>query len=1085
MSSCLRIATVVLALLFAGSAQAQNAGWLGADTRDVTKAESDQLGWDSPHGAKVTNTPAPGSPAEKAGIRNGDIILSIDRTVIDNSADVTAYLVGKQPGTELRLQILSGGRERRVTATLATRPGQQVGAQVVNNNEIPYLMLDTGGHMAVVKGIAFTPDGSQLVTASEDKQVRVWDWRSGKTLRIIRGNVGPATEGQIYGMALSPNARWLATGGWMSIPGEPGHMARLYDFSTGKLVNLLKGHGSIVNTLAFSPDSRRLITGASDNAAILWDADTQRLQHRLVGHTDIIHAVGFTPDGARAITGSNDTTLRLWNVSDGRMLAEMRGHKGKIWNAIGVRQSDGMIASADHEGEIRLWDGRTGAFIKTLAHHRNSVGHVSFTKDGRYVVAGTGYQAMAGNFDVRVWEVANGKEVVNYKQHRDVVVASMLAPDGAVVATGGGDKYQIQVWDPRTGETKHTLVGTGSIGWSVGFSPDGRRLAWGSTFNQKHTNERGPLEYQLQLPDSKQSLGRPERISEDVGRTFLRARWSQGNHSLDSRRGGPFNFYALLDVKKDGQTVATIERGAGDGYDHRSYTFAPDGKSIISGGSNGFFHAFDLQGKKIGDFIGHEGVVWAVATSPDGRYLVSGGGDQTIRLWNLQTRELIVNLYTGIDGEWVMWTPQGYYMGSPGSDKIVGWQINKGAENAADYVGADQLRTHLNRPDIVEKAIILASAERAIRDSHGTTFKLVDLLARPVPKFRIVSPAAGTSLRSGRAEVKIDVEAVRDPIKVIRVQVNGRQVDEITPEMGSGGFAAGLRTLDVPLGKGRNDIRITLSNDIGDKAETTTLNLDGEGALDQRGTLYILAIGVDQYPKLGQTCGATGNGTCDLRYSGADARKWVEAAERRLGPAHSKVVKRMLINGANWTELPTANNILDAIDLLKQAKETDTVMLFIAGHGFNDGPSYRFLATDAERVGDGFRGATVVPWQVIQEAVESAKGRRVLFIDTCHSGNAYNQKLGNASYHANIIAYTAARFDQEAMEDSTLGHGLFTYAVVEGLEGKGTAKRELSTKELAEYVVKRVDELAKSLRGEQEPQYYKGRDAQDYVLARW
>jgi uncharacterized caspase-like protein len=71
------------------------------------------------------------------------------------------------------------------------------------------------------------------------------------------------------------------------------------------------------------------------------------------------------------------------------------------------------------------------------------------------------------------------------------------------------------------------------------------------------------------------------------------------------------------------------------------------------------------------------------------------------------------------------------------------------------------------------------------------------------------------------------------------------------------------------------------------------------------------------------------------------------------------------------------------------------------------------------------------------------------------------------------------------MEDSNLGHGLFTYAVVEGLEGKGTAKRELSTKELAEYVVKRVDELAKTLRGEQEPQYFKGRDAEDYVLARW
>ena len=95
------------------------------------------------------------------------------------------------------------------------------------------------------------------------------------------------------------------------------------------------------------------------------------------------------------------------------------------------------------------------------------------------------------------------------------------------------------------------------------------------------------------------------------------------------------------------------------------------------------------------------------------------------------------------------------------------------------------------------------------------------------------------------------------------------------------------------------------------------------------------------------------------------------------------------------------------------------MLLFIAGHGFNDGPSYRFLATNAERVGDTFRGATVVPWQILQEAVESAKGRRILFIDTCHSGNAYNQTLGNAAYHANIIAYTAARFDQEALEDAS------------------------------------------------------------------
>jgi uncharacterized caspase-like protein len=124
-------------------------------------------------------------------------------------------------------------------------------------------------------------------------------------------------------------------------------------------------------------------------------------------------------------------------------------------------------------------------------------------------------------------------------------------------------------------------------------------------------------------------------------------------------------------------------------------------------------------------------------------------------------------------------------------------------------------------------------------------------------------------------------------------------------------------------------------------------------------------------------------------------------------------------------------------DVLKQAEETDTVVLFIAGHGFNDGPNYRFLPTNAEVADGTLRGATVVPWYALQEAVEAAKGRRIPFIDTCHSGNANNQRVGNAAYHANIIAYTAACFDQTAREDDMLGHGLFTYAMVEGLGGKG------------------------------------------------
>jgi hypothetical protein len=542
---------------------------------------------------------------------------------------------------------------------------------------------------------------------------------------------------------------------------------------------------------------------------------------------------------------------------------------------------------------------------------------------------------------------------------------------------------------------------------------------------------------------------------------------------------------AVLDIRKGDQTVASVERTPQEGYRHRSFSFTPDGQTVISGGPNGHITAYDLNGRKLGAFVGHDGEVWTVTPSPDGRFLISGSHDHTVRLWNLETRELIVTLFHGRDGEWVMWTPQGYYTGSPGADKIVGWQINKGLDQAAEYVGAEQLREHLNRPDIVEKAIVLASAERAVREAPGTAFKLADLLSRPVPRFRIVSPSAGSVNKGGAAPVKIAIEATPDPVRLIRVQVNGRQVAEQTPAIDSGGFRPGERTLTVPLGKGSNEIRITLANAIGEKAATLDLTHDGDGDLDKRGTLHILAIGVNDYNGLGNSCGLSGKESCNLDYAGTDARKLADAVGKRLGPSHARVSKRVLVNGGKSEDAPTAANITDALERLRQAEETDTVVLFISGHGKNDGPDYRFLATDATWADGALRGSTVVSWQILQGAVEAAKGRRILFIDTCHSGNAYNQRLGNAAYHANIIAYTAARFDQEAMEDPALGHGLFTYAVVEGLQGKAMvpARGEISTQSLANYIVERVGTMAAALKGEQVPQYFKGRDAQDFVLS--
>jgi serine protease Do len=144
-------ASVCMAIL-SGATQAQQNVRFGAQVVDVPKPEADKLGWDAPHGAKVSGI-EPGSPAERAGITVGDIVLSLDRTEVDNAADFNASVEGKRPGSEIRLRVLSKGRELRVAVVLDERQKPTVAG------DAPILQLDTGGHTGLIKSLAFTPNG--------------------------------------------------------------------------------------------------------------------------------------------------------------------------------------------------------------------------------------------------------------------------------------------------------------------------------------------------------------------------------------------------------------------------------------------------------------------------------------------------------------------------------------------------------------------------------------------------------------------------------------------------------------------------------------------------------------------------------------------------------------------------------------------------------------------------------------------------------------------------------------------------------------------------------------------------------------
>ncbi|MDH3582286.1 MAG: caspase family protein, partial [Hyphomicrobiales bacterium] len=531
---------------------------------------------------------------------------------------------------------------------------------------------------------------------------------------------------------------------------------------------------------------------------------------------------------------------------------------------------------------------------------------------------------------------------------------------------------------------------------------------------------------------------------------------------------------------------------------HRSYSFTPDRQTIVSAGSNGALISYRLNGRARGRYIGHESEVWATTPSPNGRYLVSASGDQTIRLWNLKTRELLVTLFhapaskTGI-GDWVMYTPQGFYTGSPNAGNLVGWQSNNGADRAADYVTGGQLRKSLNRRDIVAEAIRLASAKAAV-EKLAPQHDLQRMLAARPPEIILATPEPYSEEFRGAKMVTVFVKQGTYTVDRYTISVNGisvktARVDALPidhPRPPKGYIVEGF---SVPLGDGENDITIKAFSQAGESAPINLrVSHAGEGPLDRRGTLHIVAIGVDKYPGLGQTCGSSGNQSCDLSYAGKDARLFAETIKRELGPRHSGGVKmRILANDAGPENQPTAANILNAIRDAVTDGPIDTVALFIAGHGETglDG-NYYFLPTDIERKA-GFEavgtGRNILNWSQIQERITRSLGRKLIFLDSCQSGaagaaRAYNARLLEDARYENFVAFMAAGPNQYAIERDDVGHGLFTHVLSRGMKGaaRRPGERSVRVTPLASYIAEQVRELS---HGRQVPVFSAH---QDFVL---
>lgn len=945
-----------------------------------------------------------------------------------------------------------------VTTACSTPPLATAPVDPANNQ--PILQLNPGGHLAMINDIAFTPDGKYLVSAGDDKQIQVWNLAQQRIVRTLRGQIGAGPEGKIYAMALSPDGTLLAAGGWMKISGKSGHHIRLYDFASGELLALLTGHENVVNALAFSPNGRYLVSGSGDFNAMVWDIATRSLRHSLRGHTDYIYAVAFTPDSGRVVTGSFDHSLRLWEVASGALIQDLTGHRDKV-QSVAVA-ADGSIASGDRSGEIRRWDGSSGKLQRVLANPGTVVGSLSFNAAGTQLLASCGGGGCASTGAGYLYSYPTGELLHTYRGHNNIVLATAFSPDGRWAATGGGSNQEIHLWSTTDGTLHHRLAGSGTAVWAVGFSPDGTEVWWGNTWTEGSTPTplaKSKLQYQLRLPDRRRGFwGEPAPLQPGAAEG-IRAITTWRHYSLHHRTGDNYGDDAILDLLEGDTVIASIERDSTNGYDHRAYTFTPDGETIISGGAGGVVTAYARTGREQGKFVGHTGDVWAVAVSPDGQLLVSGSADQTVRLWNVATRENLVTLFRGQDQQWVLWTPQGYYAASADGDRMLGWQINRGAAHTPDFVAASQLRSQFYRPDIITQTITLRSATQAIAQAPNTQFNLQNLVQAQPPKFHIVNPSNGYKTSRAQVELELNIPAQPEELERVNIYINGRLANLLRLGKTSLPQTTGSKreVYPVTLQAGENLIRIVAVNRIGETSQELTVFLKAQADSQPQGDLYLVAIGVSNYDLK----------RLNLQFPAADARDFQQAMLQHAGSLYRKIHTRLLTT-ADGGEPPTANGIRDALDLFSQSTPSDTAILFVAGHGINyeQGSGYYFLPQNAEEhPSGGWKSSSIIKWYDLLDALVNTTGQRILFVDTCHSGAAFNPRLLKDSGDERILVFSASDANTSAQEIVTLGHGVFTYAILEGLSGKADLMpdNKIMLKELDTYVSSRVPQLTENL----------------------
>jgi WD40 repeat protein len=572
------------------------------------------------------------------------------------------------------------------------------------------LLRTLEGHAASVSGVALMADGKRVVSASEDRTLKVWDLESGRALLTLEGHAGFVT-----GVAVTADGR-------RAVSASGDNTLKVWDLESGRVLRTLGGHSSYVYSVAVTPDGQRAVSASEDRTLKVWDLQSGRALRSLVGHSSYVYGVAVTPDGRRAVSASWDNTLKVWDLDSGRALHTLEGHTAYVYS-VAVTADGRRVVSASGDNTLKVWDLDSGCALRTLEGHAAYVYSVAVTADGRRAVSASHDRTL------QVWDLESGRALRTLEGHSSYVYSVAVTADGRRAVSASEDRT-VKVWDLKSGRALRTLEGSSFLVSAVAVTADGRRAVSASGDNT------------LKVWDLES--GRALRTLE--GNSFL---VSAVAVAADGRRAVSSSLDKTLQVwdLESGRVLRGL-RG------HLSYVYGvavtADGRRAVSASWDKTLKVWDLDsGCALHTLEGHSSYVYSVAVTADARRAVSASCDNTLKVWDLESGRALRTLEghsSFVSG--VAVTADGQRAVSASHDKTLKvWDLESGC----------MLRTLEGHTNWVSGVAVTADGQRAVSASGDNTLKVWDLESGlPVASFHCDASVLCCAIARGRTIIAGD-----------------------------------------------------------------------------------------------------------------------------------------------------------------------------------------------------------------------------------------------------------------------------------------------------------------------------------------